>query len=158
MLSKTQKHMKHNIIEELNRVLRNTLDYKGVLQKLANSISDKSTHDKLKEFAEVADKESENLIQLIYDLGGKGSKMGHDVGQEDLLWVPRPLPDPKNMQAVLACLIQTERHKEQDYNLIQSHEDMKREDINRLYMHRKEAEANLRYFQSAQASLEHKIE
>ena len=148
--------MKHNIIQELNRVLGNTLDYKGVLQKLANSISDRSTCDKLKEFAEVADKESENLIRLINDLGGKGSGIGHE--EEDLRWVPRPLPDPNNMQAVLACLIQAERHKEQDYNLIQSHEDMKREDINRLDMHRKEAEANLRYFQSAQASLEHKIE
>ena len=149
--------MKHNIIEQLNRVLRNTLDYKGVLQKLANSISDKSTRDKLKEFAEVADKESENLIQLIYDLGGKGSSIGQARDQENTGWVPRPLPDPENMQAVLACLIEAERRKEHDYNLIQSHEDMKREDINRLDMHRKEAEANLRYFQSAKASLEHKM-
>ncbi|NNE78354.1 MAG: hypothetical protein HKN31_14925, partial [Pricia sp.] len=62
----------------------------------------------------------------------------------------------EDMQAVLACLIEAERKKEDDYNSILGHPDIPREVKNSLKEHRKEAESNLKYFQSAKETVEHK--
>lgn len=148
--------MKKNIIKELKKIRANTLAYKWVLQKLADSIAHQVTQDKLNEFAKVAEEETIALNDLISDLGGDIEKSEQQNNQKSGDWVKRPLPDPKNMQAVLACLIEAERNKEDDYNAILGHEEMEREYKNRLSKHRKEAETNLIYFQTALEALDHK--
>jgi len=148
--------MKNNLIDELNKILTNTLDYQEVLQKLAGSVSHQPTQDKMDEFAKVAEDESKTLIMLISDIGGDVESTERQTDQESISWVSRPLPDPDFMQGVLACLVKAERNKEDDYNTILAHEDIGRETKNLLNKHRKEAETNLKYFQSALASQQHK--
>jgi len=149
--------MNKHLIESLNKILTNTLDYKEVLQKLASSISHRTTADKLDEFAKVCDREAKRLIKLIPDIGGQVESTERQTDQEAVAWVSRPLPDTENMQSILACLIEAERNKENDYNTILGHDSIDRETKNLLTKHRKEAESNLTYFQSAMQALETKV-
>ncbi|MBC7000890.1 hypothetical protein [Cytophaga sp. FL35] len=146
--------MKKNIIDKLNKILINTLDYKEVLGKLASSITHGATGDKLKELAEVADRESKSLVKIISDIGGNVESTERKTDQESIYWVSRPLPNAQDMQEVLPCLIEAERSKEKDYNEVIGHEDIQRETANQLGKHRKEAEATLRYFQTIEAQKE----
>lgn len=148
--------MENNLIDELNKVLTNTLDYKEVLHKFGDTVSHQVTQDKLNEFSKVADKESKTLIQLITSSGGDVETTERHTDHESLRWVSRPLPEPKNIEAVLACLIEAERNKEQAYNRVLSHKDITREHKNSLDKHRREAESNLKYFQTAKGALNRK--
>lgn len=150
--------MKKTLVDELNKVLTNTLDYNEVLQKLADAITHESTQNKLDEFAGVAIKESKRLMQIISDLGGDVQSTGRLTDQEAVYWVSRPMPDSQNMQSVLACLIEAERNKEDDYATILGNDEIDRETRNRLVRHRREAETNLKYFQSAMQTVEKKVE
>lgn len=76
--------------------------------------------------------------------------------RQSIGWISRPLPDSKDLQSLLKCLVKGERNKENDYNNLFASGDIDRELKNLLSKHRKEAEANLVYFQSALKSLEQK--
>lgn len=148
--------MGNNLIDELNKTLTNTLGYREKIQKLANAISHRTTIDKLKEFAKIADKEAERLIQTISELGGDVESTERQTDQETISWVPPKMPDTSNMQCVVEHLIKMERKKEDDYDAILGHEDINRKTKNVLKKHRKQAESNLIYFQTALQTLEKK--
>ncbi|WP_373518017.1 hypothetical protein [Pricia sp.] len=140
--------MEKNIIDGMNQLLTNVLDYKEVLQKLADSISDNPTSEKIKEFAKVADKESKELIQLISDLGGEAETTERQTDQASIGWFSGS-PDTKDMTSVLEYLVEAERNREEEYSTVIQHDKLERPHKNRLIKHRKEAEANLKYFQTA---------
>jgi len=148
--------MKNTIIDELNKVLTNTLDYREVLRKLASTISHNATQEKLKEFSEIAEKEGNRLIKAISDLGGDVESSDRQTDQEAICWITSPLPDTNNMQSVLACLIEAERKKEDDYSAIFAHDDIDRETRNRLDKNQRQTKANILYFQTAMQTSENK--
>ncbi|WP_373519506.1 hypothetical protein [Pricia sp.] len=150
--------MEKSIIDELNMILTKTLDHQEAFRQLSQTSTHGATADKLDEFAKVAKKESERLIKAISDMGGDVQTTERHTDQQTIGWVPRPLPDSKDLQALLECLIKGERNKEDDYNNLFAREDIDSELKNLLSKHRKEAESNLVYFQSALKSLEQRPE
>ncbi len=141
--------MEQGIIDELNMILTKTLDHRVAFQQLSETWAHGATAEKLDEFAKVAKDGSERLIKAISDLGGDVETAERRSDQESIGWVPRPLPDPKDLQGLLQCLVEGERNKEGDYNDLFARDDIDRELKNLLSKHRKEAESNLVYFQSA---------
>ncbi|QLG46568.1 hypothetical protein [Costertonia aggregata] len=148
--------MANNLIDELNKILTNTLNYQEALSSLAESVSHEPTKDKLVEFARVAEKESKTLMQVISENGGQIESTARQTDQEAISWMPRTSPDPSNMQSVLESLIEAERNKEGAYQKLLSHENISRKMKNALKNHRLEAEANLKHFQSALQAIEKK--
>lgn len=146
--------MEKSIIDELNMILTKTLGHREALQQLSETLSHDGTADKLDEFAKVAKKESEKLIKAISDLGGDVETTQRLTDGQSIGWVQQPLPDSEDQQVLLQCLIKAERNKEDDYNHLFARGDIDRELKNQLTKHRKEAESNLVYFQSALKSLE----
>jgi len=146
------------MIDGLNMILTKTLDHREAFRELSETSTHDATADKLDEFAKVAKKESETLIKAISDMGGDVRTTERHTDQQTIGWVPRPLPDPKDLKAVLECLVKGERNKENDYNDLFCREDIERELKNLLSKHRKEAESDLVYFQSALKSLEQRPE
>lgn len=143
-------------VDELNKVLTNTLDYKSVLLDLSKSISHDATKNKLNEFAEIKEKESRNLMKLIKALGGRIETNERMTDQESIYWVRRPLPEAKDMDAVLDKLIRTERNAIDDYESLLTRKELTSEHRDVLKKHKQEAEANLDYFQGAREALDKK--
>ena len=148
--------MKNSNIAELNIILTNTLEYMEVLQEMAEAITAKHIKERLKDFAEIAKEESQQLTLIISNKGGDVESTDRLTDQQAIGWAPKPLPNPENIQDVLNYLIKIERKKEDDYNHLRSREDIEREDINRLYKHKKKSEEMLRFYQSELLSLENK--
>lgn len=144
------------LVDELNKILTNTLDYKEWLAKLSRSVSQEATRDKLREFSEVKKKESQELMPIINELGGRVESNERMTDQASVYWVPRPLPDADDMETVLAKLITTEKNVHDSYSSLLEQDDIDSEHENILKKHQQEAEANLKYFQGAQQSLETK--
>lgn len=143
-------------VDELNKILTNTLDYKSVLLELSKSISDEATKNKLKEFAEIKEKESQNLMKLVKELGGRIETNERMTDQESVNWVRRPLPEPKDMDAVLDKLIRSERNAIDDYENLLPRKELQSEQVDVIKKHKQEAEANLDYFQGARKALDKK--
>ena len=141
------------IIDELNKILLNTLDYQEVLAKLSRSVPHEATRDRLREFVEVKEKESQNLMNSIKQSGGHIDTNERMTDQEAVYWVPRPLPEANDMKAVLAKLIDTEQNVIDAYENLLGQEKIEKEYGDILKKHRQEAEANLEYFQGAEQSL-----
>lgn len=144
------------IIDDLNKILTITLDYKEVLEKLSKSISHDATKDKLRELAQVKNTESQQLMDIIKQSGGRIESSERVTDQEALYWVSRPLPDPGSMKSVLNKLIDTERNAKEDYGSLLSQKEIESDHEEMLTKMKKEAEANLEYFQSASQSLDKK--
>ncbi len=139
-------------VDELNKILTNTLNYERVLRKLSNSIKHTSTREKLKEFADVKEKEAQTLMKVIKNMGGQIETNERVTDQESIYWVSKPLPDPNDMDAVLAKLINAEQNVIKDYKDLLSQKEIEEEHRKMLEKHKKEAEANLDYFQNARES------
>ncbi len=139
-------------VDDLNKILTNMLNYERVLRKLSNSIKHTATREKLKEFADVKNKEAETLMKVIKDMGGQIETNERVTDQEAIDWVSKPLPDPNDMDAVLAKLIKAEQNIIKDYNDLFSQEEIEQDHQNMLEKHKQEAEANLDYFQNARES------
>lgn len=142
------------IIDELNKILTNTLDYKEVLVKLSRSVSHGATQEKLTEFAEVKQEESQNLMKLVKNLGGQVDTNERMTDQESVCWVKRPIPDGNNMEDVLDTLITAEKNIADEYKNLLSRDEIHQEHLETLKKHHQEAKANLQYFESAQASID----
>ncbi|MBW8201124.1 hypothetical protein [Flagellimonas abyssi] len=140
--------MENNIIDVLNKILTNTLDYKQVLQKLADSITHPPTTDKLNQLEDIAEKETEKLIRIVSDLGGDVESSERLTDQKAIYWFPRPLPDVGDNASVWASLIKAERNKEVDYKSLLEHQEIDRKTKNVLKSHLKKTESNIRDFQS----------
>jgi len=146
--------MRNNIIDELNKLLTNTLGYREVLLKLASEITHHKTVDKLNEFSDIAKKESETIIQVISELGGDVESSERQTDQSAVSWASAPLPRRTEMQLVVEYLIDIERTKEDDYDKLFAHDEIDRKSKNMLNKHQKQAESNLLYFQTARQTLE----
>lgn len=140
--------MEKNIIDVLNKILTNTLDYKQVLKNLTDSITHPTTSDKVNELAEIAEKETKKLIKIISELGGDVDSTERLSDQEAINWFPRPLPNTGDNASVWASLIKAERSKEDDYKSLLAHQEIDRETKNVLKGHLKKTESNIREFQS----------
>ncbi|WP_318312617.1 hypothetical protein [Flagellimonas crocea] len=140
--------MEKNIIDILNKILTNTLDYKQVLQKLADSITHPSTSDRLNELEESADGESKKIIKIISDMGGDVESSERLSDQESIYWMSRPLPDAGDLVSVWNSIIEAERNKEDDYKYLLTHNDIDRETKNNLKTHLKKTESNITDFQA----------
>src|SRR5690606_209833 len=149
--------MENQLIYEMKKILSKTLDYKMVLQDLAEKLESPEIQGKLQEFAAIEKKESKTLIYIIINLGGD-LELIEQTGQQPLYWIAKPLPDPGDLPAVLDGLIGGERNKEQDYHKLLAHQNLSEEHKNRLDVHRKQREECLRYFQSTKISLENRSE
>ncbi len=144
------------LINELKKLMSYTLNYRRILKNLARVNYDNSTRDKLEEFAKVADKESETLRLLLSELDYDIDRNELDNNYKNGSWFSKPLPDSKNMQSVLAYLIEAEGNKAADYKYVLSNIDLKNEYRNQLEKHRLEAKTNIKYLMSAMKMLEHK--
>ncbi len=145
-------------VDELNKILTNTLDYKSVLLNLSKSLSHEATKNKLKEFAEIKEKESQNLMKLVKASGGRIETNERMTDQESIYWVRRPFPEAKDMDAALDKLIHAERNAIDDYKSLLSREKLQSGHRDVLQKHKQEAEANLDYFQGAKQALDKKNE
>lgn len=145
--------MDKSTIDDLNIMLTKILDLREVYNELSRT-SHEELSEKLKEFSENLKGESENLIKAISDFGGDVETTERRTDQNALSWVPRPLPEPDDMEEVIACLIEGERNREDELNEKFSGKDAEREIKNLFMKSKKENEANLVYFQSVQQSLE----
>lgn len=149
--------MNLDIIEELNKLLTNTMGYREVLLQLSDKVENREVQKKLKEFAEMAEEETNKLIQLIGDLGGDVETTGRHTDDAAISWVQKPLPPFDNLKSVLECLIKAQRQKEEDYNTILAKDEMDRANKNQLDKQRREAETQLLFFQDKLISLENKV-
>ncbi len=143
-------------VDELNKILTNILDYKSVLLDISKSISHEATKDKLHEFAEVKEKESQNLMELIKASGGQVETNERITDQEALYWVSRPLTETKDMEVLLDTLIHAERNAIEDYDSVLDQKNLQDENREVLKKHKQEAEANLDYFEGTKQALEKK--
>ncbi len=150
--------MEQGIIDQLNTILTKTLDHREAFQKFSETATHDATAEKLHEFADVAKEESERLIKAISDIGGDVDATERQTDKAAIGWVPRPLPDLKDLRDLLECLVEGERNKEEYYNRLFASGDITRELKNLLAKHRKVAESNIVYFTSALKSLEQKPE
>lgn len=142
------------ILDELNKILTNTMDYKEVLVKLSRSVSHAATQEKLTEFAEVKQEESQNLMKLVKKLGGQVDTNERRTDQESVYWVNRPIPDANNIDDVLDTLIATEKKIADEYNDLLSRDEIPQENLETLKKNHQEAKANLQYFESAKATID----
>ncbi len=145
-------------VDELNKILTNTLDYKSVLLDLSKSISHQATKNKLREFAAVKEKESQKLMELVKASGGQIETNERMTDQEGLYWVPRPLPEPQDMEVILDKLIHAERNAIEDYDSLLDQKKLQIENRDVLKKHKQEAEANLDYFEGVKQALDKKSE
>lgn len=145
--------MEKSTIDDLNIILTKTLDLREVFQELSQTSHD-GLADKLKEFATNTKRQSENLTKAISDFGGDVETSERRTDQESISWVPRPLPDPDDLRAVLGCLIESERKREDELDEKFSGSDVDREVKNLFMKYKMENESNLVYFQSSLKSME----
>jgi len=110
--------MKNSIIDELNRVLTNTYEYKNVLHKVSQLSESPKLQDNLNEQVTVAEKESEELIQLISKLGGDVDSTERQTDQELIGWVTPAPPNNNKYGTLVNYLIEIEKNKRQDYYAI----------------------------------------
>lgn len=143
-------------VDEVNKILTNILDYKSVLLSLSESISQEATKHKLREFADIKESESQNLMDLVKALGGRVQTNERMTDQESLYWVVRPLPETKDMEAVVDKLINAERNAIEDYDSLLDQKKLPEENREVLKKHKQEAEANLDYFKGARQALDKK--
>src|SRR5690606_26177252 len=115
--------MENQLIYEMKKILSKTLDYKMVLQDLAEKLESPEIQGKLQEFAALEKKESKTLIYIIINLGGN-LELIEQTGQQPIYWATRPLPDVGDLPAILDSLIGAERNKEQDYHKLLAHENL----------------------------------
>ncbi|MGB7392855.1 MAG: hypothetical protein WA913_00540 [Pricia sp.] len=144
------------LVDSLNRILTNTLEYREALEELADSVNDRTTASKLDEFAEVRGNETENLMELISGAGGRIESSGRTTDQESVSWLAPTLPDAKDMAAVLSYLIKAEQKAKDDYATVLDNEKLDEKGRQILEKHRQEASSNLQYFESAKASIKGK--
>lgn len=143
-------------VDELNKILTNTLDYKSVLLDISKSISHEATKNKLREFADIKEKESQNLMKLVKASGGQIETNERMTDQESLYWVRRPLPETKDMEVILDKLIDAERNAIEDYENLLSRENLQVAHRDVLKEHKQEADANLDYFEGVRQALDKK--
>lgn len=142
------------LVDELNKILTNTLDYREVLQKLSKSVSHETTSKKLSEFAEIKQEESQNLMKVINDLGGQVETNERMTDQQAVCWMPEPIPNGDDTNEVLDKLISAEKNVLNDYNDLLNEDKIDQQHLSVLKKHHQQAEANLKYLRSAKASEE----
>lgn len=148
--------MKNQLIDVLNQVLINTMDYKMMLQKLSANDTQPKIGKKVEELINIQEEESKALIKIISALGGDMETTQRLTDQDAIYWFPRPLADPEDFNMILNSLIEAERKKEQDYHKLLAHEELEREHKNHLDNHRKESEKVLTFFQSIKITIDNK--
>ena len=140
------------LVDELNKVLTCILDFKQVLTDFSKSASHDATRNKLKELVESREQESESIMGIIKDLGGQVETNERITDQEAVNWVPRPLPDSDNVSSLLDTLIKAEGNAIEAYEKLLKREKMDEGHRETLSKYKMAAEANLKYFESAQSS------
>jgi len=146
--------MKSTTIDNLNKILTNTIEFQEVLKDLAKSVYDETTKEKLKELAAIKKKHSEQLIGLISDLGGDVESTGRMTDQEAVSWVQKPLPAGDEMTEILSLLKTAEEKALNDYNELLAQSELNDEMQQTLEVHVQDVKANLKYFTVAKESLE----
>ena len=101
----------NSFIDQLNKILTNTIDYKEVLTKFSTAVSHEPTQAKLRELAEVKQEESSQLMNLIKNSGGQIETNERITDQESLYWIARPLPEPSDTSELLKKLTQAEKKR-----------------------------------------------
>lgn len=141
-------------LEEMNKTLTNLLDYREVLANLSASVEHEATKKKLQEFAEVKKNESQSLMKVIKEMGGHIDGNERMTDQEAVYWVPRPLPEAADLKVALAKLIDTEQNAIKEYKHLMAQDEIETQHHDTFEKFQQEAEANLKYFQSAKQSME----
>ncbi|KKL25092.1 hypothetical protein LCGC14_2408800, partial [marine sediment metagenome] len=116
--------------------------------------SHKELSEKLKEFAENAKSEAENLTKSISDFGGEVETSERHTDQNAISWVSRPLPNADDVDEVVEFLIKGEKRREEELNEKFSGKDTEREVKNLFMKYKEQNESNLVYLQSVKDSLE----
>lgn len=147
--------MNKNLIYELNKILTNTLDYREVLLKLAESVSHQATQDKLEEFAKVRKKQSEDLILLISNLGGNVQSTERQTDQPAISWTEKKHPDDKDIKGLLEYLIGAEENSVEDYSDVLKKVDDASDAQEILERHKREGETTLNYLETALETNKH---
>lgn len=145
--------MKNSHIDDLNRVLTNTLEYCEVVKELANAGYDSETAKKLEKFAKIRKGQSEDLISIIPKEGGDIESTGRTTDQEVISWLGRPLPVATDMIALLDFLIKAEKKSLEDYKIILDHVLLKSESEKIIKKHKREGETTLHYLETARETV-----
>ena len=136
--------MENTLVDDLNKLLTNTLEYQEVLKELAEKVSDSATKKKLEELADVKKKQAEDFIKIIPSLGGKVESSERIMDQDSVSWVIRPLPNQKNVEEIFFFLIETEQKARQDYQNILSQNDLEESIKRELEIMFQEADNNIK--------------
>ncbi|MGB6151608.1 MAG: hypothetical protein WBG48_06415 [Pricia sp.] len=140
--------MDNSTIENLNIVLTKTLHLKEGFQELSEMTTGELS-DKLKELAKDTNRQSETLMKGISDFGGDVETTERQTDQASINWVSHPLPDANDKRAILECLLNGEKKREDELNTKFSGKDVDREVKNLLMKYKQKNESNLVYFQTA---------
>ena len=116
--------MENNLIDILNKILTNTLEYKEVLDDLAEEVSERSIQKKLIELAEIKKKQSKVLMKIISAIGGDVQSSERITDQHLVSWMSPPIPHAGNRGEILNFLVKTEQNARQDYQKILNHKDL----------------------------------
>ncbi len=145
--------MEKTLINNLNKILTNTLEYQEVLNVLAKKISAEDMKKKLIQQATVKKKQAEKFIKLISSIGGDVQSTQRITDQESVSWIERPIPETDDLETILTLLIKIEQNARKDYQktIVQKNIDEKIE--KELQIQLQESETNLNYYETAKESL-----
>ena len=147
--------MENTIIDSLNKILTNTLEYKTVLIQLEELVSHGATKEKLSDLAKIREKHAKDLIKIIGDNGGDVESTKRITDHEMVSWIQSPVPEKADMEKIVFFLIPIEKNALKAYtDIIENDEiEIRLEEKEVLEKHLKEAEVNLKYFETAEQSL-----
>ena len=145
--------MENTFIDSLNKILTNTLEYKTVLIQLEELVSHGATKEKLSDLAKIREKHAQDLIKIIGDNGGDVESTKRITDQEMVSWIQSPVPEEADMEKIIIFLIPIEKKALEAYTDIIENDEIRLEEKEVLEKHLKEAEVNLKYFETAEQSL-----
>lgn len=141
-------NMASSVIEQLNRILTNTLIYKGKLKTLSERSYSEETNLKMKDFAKRRTAQANELIQIINELGGQAESTPQHTDAEKISWCAEILPKDGDTMALLKYLISAEKESLNDYRQVM--EQINNRDIeSKLQDHIQQGEVTLKYLKVA---------
>ncbi len=146
--------MENTIIDSLNKILTNTLEYKTVLEKLEELVSHDATKEKLSELAKIREKHAQDLIKMIGDNGGDVESSTRITDNEMISWIQSPVPEKSEMEEIISFLIPIEKNALEAYRELDLKDKISTEEKEILEKHQKEIEVTIKYFETAQQTLE----
>lgn len=146
--------MRKSIIDNLNKVLTNTLEYQEGLKKLANAGYDSETKKKLQEFAKIRKKQIEDLILIISKTGGDIESTERPTDHQVTSWLLKPQPESSEILKLLSFLIEAEKNSLEDYEDLLDDFELQSDSATILRRHQREAETTLHYLETAEETVE----